>query len=107
VEANIRDWLSNELKNMLDHHQVLTAEKYDSKSDAEIQDYLDRNDYVNKDNLDTHIEAYVDSSEIVTHDSLNDSINEWMSNNFELKDYDIEDTITDAVRAITFTVEVS
>ncbi len=107
VETNIRDWLSNEFKNQLEHHQVLTADKYDSKSDAEISDYLDRNDYINENNIDRYIESYIESSEIVTQDSLNDSINEWMSNNFDIKDYDIDDTITDAVRSLSFTVEVN
>ena len=92
---------------MLDHHEVLRADKFHPVSDMQIESYLDRNDYVNAQTIDTHIERFIDSSDAVTHESLNESINEWMSNNFDLKDYDIEDTITDAVRSINFTVEVS
>jgi hypothetical protein len=107
VEANIRDWLSNELKNMLEHHDVVFKGAINTVSEQVIEDYLDRNDYLNEDNIDRHIENYIESSEVVTQDSLNDSINEWMSNNFEIKDYDIQDNITDAVRSINFTVEVN
>ena len=107
MEANIRDWLSNELKNMLEHHDVVFKDSINTVNEQEIEDYLDRNDYINENNIDRHIESYIESSEVVTQDSLNDSINEWMSNNFEIKDYDIQDNITDAVRSINFTVEVN
>lgn len=92
---------------MLEHHDVVFKGAINTVSEQVIEDYLDRNDYLNEDNIDRHIENYIESSEVVTQDSLNDSINEWMSNNFEIKDYDIQDNITDAVRSINFTVEVN
>jgi hypothetical protein len=107
VEANIREWLSNEFKHQLEHHDVVFKGAINTVNEQEIEDYLERNDYINENNIDRHIESYIESSEVVTQDSLNDSINEWMSNNFEIKDYDIQDNITDAVRSINFTVEVN
>ena len=107
VEANIRDWLSNELKNMLEHHDVVFKGAINTVSEQVIEDYLDRNDYLNEDNISRHIENYIENSNICTEDNFDDSVREWMSNNFDLKDYDIEDTITDVVRSINFTVEVS
>lgn len=107
VEANIRDWLSNELKNMLEHNDVVFKGAINTVSEQVIEDYLDRNDYLNEDNISRHIENYIENSNICTEDNFDDSVREWMSNNFDLKDYDIEDTITDVVRSINFTVEVS
>ena len=92
---------------MLEHHDVVFKDSINTVNEQEIEDYLDRNDYINENNIDRYIETYIESSEVVTQDSLNDSINEWMSNNFEIKDYDIQDNITDAVRSINFTVEVN
>jgi hypothetical protein len=107
VEANIRDWLSNELKNMLEHNDVVFKGAINTVSEQVVEDYLERNDYINENNIDRHIENYIENSNICTEDNFDDSVREWMSNNFEIANYDIEDAITDAVRAITFTVEVS
>jgi hypothetical protein len=107
VEANIRDWLSNEFKNQLEHHQVLTADKYDSKSDAEISDYFERHDFISANNIDYHLDKYMRNSDLVTEDSLSDSIHDWMGRNFDISNYEIEDAVKEAVRSMDFTVEVS
>jgi hypothetical protein len=107
VEANIRDWMSDEFKNMLEHHDVVFKGAINTVSEQVVEDYLERNDYINENNIDRHIENYIENSNICTEDNFDDSVREWMSNNFEIANYDIEDAITDAVRAITFTVEVS
>lgn len=105
MEANIRDWLTNEFKNLLEHHEVLRADSR-SVSDIQIEDYLTRNDYINENNIDEHIQTYVQNNDIVTADSLSDSINEWMSENFDISDYDIEYPVKQAVRNLDFSVEV-
>ena len=92
---------------MLEHNDVVFKGAINTVSEQVIEDYLDRNDYLNEDNISRHIENYVENSNICTEDNFDDSVREWMSNNFEIANYDIEDAITDAVRAITFTVEVS
>ncbi len=107
VEANIRDWMSDEFKNMLEHHDVVFKGAINTVSEQVVEDYLERNDYINENNIDRHIENYIENSNICTEDNFDDSVREWMSNNFEIANYDIEDAITDAVRAITYTVEVS
>jgi hypothetical protein len=107
VEANIRDWLSNEFKHQLEHHGVAFKDPINTVTDQMIQDYLDRNDYIHEGNIDQHINTYVQNTDVVTEDSLNDSINEWMSNNFDINDYDIEDSIRDSVRSLSFTVEIN
>ena len=86
---------------------MLTADKYDSKSDAEISDYLERHDFISANNIDYHLDKYMRNSDLVTEDSLSDSIHDWMGRNFDISDYEIEDAVKEAVRSMDFTVEVS
>ena len=106
VEENIKDWLSSELPNLLEHHDV-AFKNAENPTTRAIKEYLECNGYINDDNVDSCIQSWVENNNVCTEDNFDDSVREWMGNNFDLKDYDIEDTITDAVRAITFTVEVS
>ena len=107
VEANIKDWLSNEFKHMLEHHDVVFKGAINTVSEQVIEDYLDHNDYLNENNIDRHIENYIENSNICTEDNFDDSVREWMSNNFDISDYDIDDKLKDAIRSLDFTVEVS
>jgi len=107
VEENIKQWLADEFKNQLDHHEVLRADKFHPVSDMQIQSYLDRNDYIKADNFESHADEFCRSKELVTEDNLNDYLHEWMGNNFDISDYDIDDKLKDAIRALDFTVEVS
>ena len=57
--------------------------------------------------------------DILANDDIDDQISNWMSNNFDITDYNVDDAIeqwmdnnlddkvTDAARCLTFTVEVS
>lgn len=115
VEANIRGWLSNEFKNQLDHYDVaFNNSQSDEWNDASrrfsenfIEEYLERHDYINKNNIDKHIENYIENSNICTEDNFDDSVREWMSNNFDISDYDIDETVKNVVQGLDFTVEVS
>ena len=107
VEANIRDWLSNELQNMLEQHNVVFKGAINTVSEQVVEDYLERNDYINENNIDRHIENYMENSNVCTEDNFDDSVREWMSNNFDISDYDIDSQVEQSVRKINFTVEVS
>jgi hypothetical protein len=57
--------------------------------------------------------------DILANDDIDNQISNWMSNNFDVTDYNVDDAIeqwmdnnlddkvTDAARCLTFTVEVS
>jgi len=107
VEANIRDWMSNELKNMLEHHDVVFKGAINTVSEQVVEDYLFRNDYINLDNFESHADEFCRSKDLVSEDNLNDYLHEWMGNNFDISDYDIDDKLKDAIRSLDFTVEVS
>ena len=107
VEANIREWLSAEFKTQLEHHDVMFKDSINTVNEQEIEDYLERNDYINDNNVDRHIENYIQNSNICTEDNFDDSVREWLGNNFDIKDYDIEDAVKEAVSSMSFTVEVS
>lgn len=115
VEANIREWLTAEFRQQLDHHDVAFNNAQSDEwnhaakrfSEEFIEDYLDRNDYINHHNIDRHIENYMKNSNVCTEDNFDDSVREWLGNNFDIKDYDIEDAVKEAVSSMCFTVEVS
>ena len=107
VEENIREWLSAEFKNQLELHEVAFRGAINTVNEQEIEDYLERNDYINDNNVDRHIENYIQNSNICTEDNFDDSVREWLGNNFDIKDYDIEDAVKEAVSSMSFTVEVS
>jgi hypothetical protein len=64
-------------------------------------------EYVNSSNFDSHAEGFCKEKELVTEDNLDDYLHEWMGNNFDIDDHDIEDKLKDAVRAVDFTISVS
>lgn len=107
VEENIREWLSAEFKNQLELHEVAFRGAINTVNEQEIEDYLERNDYINDNNVDRHIENYIENSNVCTEDNFDDSVREWLGNNFDIKDYDIEDAVKEAVSSMSFTVEVS
>jgi len=107
VEENIKDWLSNELPHLLEHHDVVFKNSINTVNEQVVEDYLERNDYINENNIDRHIENYIENSNICTEDNFDDSVREWLGNNFDIKDYDIEDAVKEAVSSMSFTVEVS
>ena len=115
VEANIRQWLTAEFRNQLDHHDVAFNNAQSDEwnhaakrfSEEFIEKYLTRNEYVNSSNFDSHADEFCKEKELVTEDNLNDYLHEWMGNNFDIDDYDIEDKLKDAVRAVDFTISVS
>ena len=106
VEANIKDWLSSELVHLLEHHDVAFKNAENPRT-REIKEYLECNGYINDDNFDRCVKTYLENNNICTEDNFDDSVREWMSNNFDIDDYDIEDKLKDAVRAVDFTISVS
>lgn len=107
VEANIREWLSAEFKNQLELHEVAFRGAINTVNEQEIEDYLERNDYINDNNVDRHIENYIQNSNICTEDNFDDSVREWMGNNFDISDYEIDDKLKEVIKALDFTVEVN
>ena len=106
VEANIKDWLSSELVHLLEHHDVAFKNAENPRT-REIKEYLECNGYVNDGNVEGIIKNYIENNNICTEDKFDDWIAEWMSDNFDIDDYDIEDKLKDAVRAVDFKIEVS
>lgn len=92
---------------MLEHNDVVFKGAINTVSEQVVEDYLERNDYINENNIDKHIENYMENSNVCTEDNFDDSVREWMSNNFDISDYDIDSQVEESVRKINFTVEVS
>ena len=78
-----------------------------------------------QENLDYKISGWMDEHlrekmmDMLANDDISDQISNWMSNNFDIHDYcvdeaieswmdnNLDDKVTDAARCLTFTVEVS
>lgn len=99
--------MSNEFRHMLEHNDVVFKGAINTVSEQVVEDYLERNDYINENNIDRHIENYIENSNVCTEDNFDESVREWLGNNFDIKDYDIEDAVKEAVSSMSFTVEVS
>lgn len=92
---------------MLEHHDVVFKGSINTVSEQVVEDYLSDNNYINSDNFESHADEFCRSKDLVSEDNLNDYLHEWMGNNFDISDYEIDDKLKDAIRALDFTVEVS
>jgi hypothetical protein len=99
VEANIKEWLSAEFKHQLEHHKVA----FDNTEDAVekiVEAYLERHDYINKDNLEEAAE------DVLGRNLSDDIIQEWMNENFDITSYDLEESLRKAALDLEFEIKV-
>jgi hypothetical protein len=81
-----------------DHVQAIVADKINSLDRPMIEDMIEQ--YVNDHELMTSDEVADRLSEYVEEGNLNDRISDWAQDN-------MEEVVRDAVRELSFTVEVS